>query len=139
MFSWSAQVMLFCPFLDSREVARNSQMAWGEAPVSSRLFILAPVSLRCERTLSIIQKGTACSLASLRVRCECCFYFRSKAISKVANIKPKSCVVFSSATFSKVRPAEGFHATDTAHSIVQLLPLEYCMMLRLFFILFSSQ
>ena len=31
-------------------------------PVSSRLFLLAPVSLRCERTLSTNQKGTACSL-----------------------------------------------------------------------------
>ena len=31
-------------------------------PVSSRLFLLAPVSLRCERTLSTDQKGTACSL-----------------------------------------------------------------------------
>ena len=32
-------------------------------PVSSHLFLLAPVSLRCERTLSTDQKGTACSLS----------------------------------------------------------------------------
>ena len=31
-------------------------------PVSSHLFLLAPVSLRCERTLSTDQKGPACSL-----------------------------------------------------------------------------
>ena len=36
---------------------------WGD-PVSSHLFLLAPVSLRCERTLSTDQKGTACSLES---------------------------------------------------------------------------
>ena len=31
-------------------------------PVSSRLFLLAPVSLRYEHTISTNQKGTACSL-----------------------------------------------------------------------------
>ena len=31
-------------------------------PVSSHLFLLAPVSLRCEHTLATDQKGTACSL-----------------------------------------------------------------------------
>ena len=30
--------------------------------VSSHLFVLAPVSLRCERIISTDQKGTACSL-----------------------------------------------------------------------------
>ena len=33
-------------------------------PVSSHLFLLAPVSLRCERMLSTNQKRTACSLTS---------------------------------------------------------------------------
>ena len=44
--------------------ANERRGAWGEAspPVSSRLFLLAPVSLRCERTLSTNQKGTVCSL-----------------------------------------------------------------------------
>ena len=32
-------------------------------PVSSRLFFLAPVSLRFDRILSTDQEGTACSLA----------------------------------------------------------------------------
>ena len=50
----------------SREIAEREKTganerrgAWGEA---SRLVLLAPVSLRCERTLSTDQKGTACSL-----------------------------------------------------------------------------
>ena len=34
----------------------------GGGLVSSRLFLLAPVSLRCERTFSTNQKGIACSL-----------------------------------------------------------------------------
>ena len=61
----------------SREIAEREKTganerrgAWGEAgkrgkekkPVSSRLFLLTPVSLRCECTLSTNQKGTACSL-----------------------------------------------------------------------------
>ena len=38
-------------------------------PVSSRIFFLAPVSLRCERTLSTDQKGTAYSLTgSLKLK-----------------------------------------------------------------------
>ena len=37
-------------------------------PVSSRLFLLAPVSLRCERTLSTDQKGTSCSLFKKLIR-----------------------------------------------------------------------
>ena len=41
--------------------------AWGD-PVSSHLFLLAPVSLQCERTLSTDQKGTACSLESPTLR-----------------------------------------------------------------------
>ena len=52
----------------SREIAERENTgankwrgAWVEA-VSSRLFLLAPVSLRCERTLSTNQKETACSL-----------------------------------------------------------------------------
>ena len=36
--------------------------------VSSRLFLLAPVSLRYEHTISTNQKGTACSLRLLRLR-----------------------------------------------------------------------
>ena len=59
----------------SREIAEREKTGanerrwtWGEAffpaspPVSSRLFFLAPVSLRCERTLSTNQRRTACSL-----------------------------------------------------------------------------
>ena len=41
--------------------ANEQRGAWGEA-VSSRLFLLAPVSLRYEHTISTDQKGTACSL-----------------------------------------------------------------------------
>ena len=40
---------------ERREKGKNS-------PVSSHLFVLAPVSLRCERIISTDQKGTACSL-----------------------------------------------------------------------------
>ena len=80
------QAVPFWIVADSREVAQNSwarkngsERAEGglgrggkkkifpaSSPVSSRLFLLAPVSLRCERTLSTNQKGTACSYLSSR-------------------------------------------------------------------------
>ena len=54
----------------SREIAEREKPganerrgAWGE--ISSRLFLLGPVSLRCERTFSTYQKGTACNLFQL--------------------------------------------------------------------------
>ena len=65
----------------SREIAEREKKNWRERVEDSLgrvrkkekgkerdscLLLLAPVSLRCERTLSTDQKGTACSLGSTR-------------------------------------------------------------------------
>ena len=50
----------------SREIAEREKKlertSGGGPGVSTRLFLLAPVSLRYEHTISTNQKGTACSL-----------------------------------------------------------------------------
>ena len=47
----------------SREIAEREKTGANERRgLGPRLFLLAPVSLRCERTLSTNQKGIACSL-----------------------------------------------------------------------------
>ena len=66
--------------------ANERKGAWGEAEkrgkekkVSSRLFLLAPVSLRYEHTISTNQKGTACSLG----RHGCFLFFKFTLASGV--------------------------------------------------------
>ena len=78
--------------------------AWGEAekrgkeksPLSSRLFLLAPVSL-CKHTISTNQKGTACGLeldpTSTEYMAKPILYGVEKYCAKPRRILNKDCVV----------------------------------------------
>ena len=66
-----------------------------ERAVSSRLFLLAPVSLRCERTLSTNQKGTACSLIFTEPQCTKEMCMSRDHTHKVISIFKNSYVAFS--------------------------------------------
>ena len=73
----------------SREIGKCDKTGANEhreglGRVSSHLFVLAPVSLRCERIISNDQKGTACSLRIKRWRIE--------QIVESSLLSRKSCV-----------------------------------------------